>query len=292
MSVAEIMTVGEAMAKSGFFSDCRQASQAVVKIMAGRELGFSPIAAMTGVHIIEGKPTVGSHLLAALIRRSGAYDYEIKHLDAARCDLAFSRMVGGKWQAVGAVSVTMADLVANGVATAGNGKLKANYQRAPDDMLFARAISKGYKRYCPDLTFGVTVYAEGEIESDDRPATTAAPAATEVVTPDGEVIQAQPVIEVAEPQPAPPAVTDYCGSCSDIQLGVLDQLTYELQCSKERWAKTLATFSREENGQAVPVTDAKQLSAGQADDLIVRLQKAVDAKKARDAGKSPAPSAA
>jgi len=282
MSIAEVMSVGDAMARSGFFADCRQANQAVVKILAGRELGFGPIASMTGVHIVEGRPTMGAHLLAALIRRSGRYDYTIQQLDSERCDLQFSRLADGqKSEAVGVVSVTMADLVANGTAIGRDGKVKANYRRSPDDMLFARAISKGYKRYCPDLTFGVTVYAEGEIDND---ATLGSPA--ETVAPGGEIVQVQdtppsPVAAAAGPPaiaPVPPVV-DYCGSINDIQLGTLDELEYRLKPTKEQWLKVLAGFAREDNGQAVPVTDVRQLSAGQADDLIARMRKAADARK-------------
>jgi hypothetical protein len=44
---------------------------ACVKILAGREMGFPPIASMVGISIIEGKPAAGANLLAAAMKRAG-----------------------------------------------------------------------------------------------------------------------------------------------------------------------------------------------------------------------------
>ena len=59
MDLNQTLQLGEVLAKSGFFSDAKQASQAVVKVLAGRELGFGPVASMVGVNIIQGKPAIG-----------------------------------------------------------------------------------------------------------------------------------------------------------------------------------------------------------------------------------------
>jgi len=69
--------IGNVMAKSGLFPDITRVSQAVVKVLAGRELGIGPFAAMSDIHIIEGKPVVGARILAALVRASQRYDYRI-----------------------------------------------------------------------------------------------------------------------------------------------------------------------------------------------------------------------
>src|SRR5690349_13268341 len=66
-----------AMASSGFFTDAKQASQAVVKILAGSELGFGPFASMVGVSIIQGKPAIGANLMAAAVKRTGKYNYRV-----------------------------------------------------------------------------------------------------------------------------------------------------------------------------------------------------------------------
>jgi hypothetical protein len=64
-SAADALTIGETFFKSGMFSDIKSAQQAVVKIMAGAEMGISPFAAMSGIHIIQGKPTIGAGLTSS-----------------------------------------------------------------------------------------------------------------------------------------------------------------------------------------------------------------------------------
>ena len=66
-SLEDTMSLGSVLAKSGYFSDAKGEAQAVVKVLAGREMGFGPIASMTGVHIVQGKPTIGANLLGAAI---------------------------------------------------------------------------------------------------------------------------------------------------------------------------------------------------------------------------------
>jgi len=64
------VTLGRIMALSGLFPDIDRVSQAVVKIIAGRELGIGPFAAMSDIHIVDGSPVVGARILAALVRQS------------------------------------------------------------------------------------------------------------------------------------------------------------------------------------------------------------------------------
>ena len=66
----EAIAIGEQFFRSGMFADIKSAGQAVVKIMAGAEIGIPPFAAMSGIHIIQGKPTIAPQLMLALINRS------------------------------------------------------------------------------------------------------------------------------------------------------------------------------------------------------------------------------
>ena len=66
----DTMTLGTVLARSGYFQDARDAAQAVVKVLAGRELGFPPIASMRGIHIIKGQVALSANLIAAAIKRS------------------------------------------------------------------------------------------------------------------------------------------------------------------------------------------------------------------------------
>ncbi len=163
LTVEEAITVGNMMAKSGYFDDARQAAQAVVKILAGREMGFGPFAAMTGISIIKGKPVITANLMAAAVRAHPRYGYKIISLSDDVCELAFYRdgnEVGhSTFTAKDAQAAEVGKLVAPGAA--GN-----MMKRFPRNMLFARAMSNGVKWYCPDVFMGAAVYTPGELPSD------------------------------------------------------------------------------------------------------------------------------
>lgn len=168
-----IQKAAAAMQKSGYFKDVTSEAQAIVKVMAGAELGLPPFASMSGIHIIQGKPVLGANVIATLIKNSGRYDYQVRKCDATECTLAFFE--NGK--PTGEVSFTMAE------AKAANLTGKDNWAKFPSDMLFARAISRGARRFAPGIFGGSPVYTPDEMGAD--------------VDEDGHVIT---VIE--QPQPA------------------------------------------------------------------------------------------
>lgn len=141
----EVEQFGKAMVASGFFSDVKQISQAVVKIQAGAELGLPPFASMTGIHIIKGKPVLGANVLATLVKNDPRYDYRVKKMDDTEVVIHFYE--GGEM--VGESSFTIQD--ANKAGT-------QNTNKFPRNMLFARAISNGAKWYTPGIFGGMSVY--------------------------------------------------------------------------------------------------------------------------------------
>lgn len=60
------------------FPDLQSEAQAVVKIVAGQEVGFGPMAAMQAVQMIQGRPTFSANALAALVKRHPAYNYRTR----------------------------------------------------------------------------------------------------------------------------------------------------------------------------------------------------------------------
>lgn len=144
---AEIMVLGNVLQKSGYFRDVRDQAQAVTKILFGRELGFSPIVSMGGIHIIEGKPALSSNLMATLIKRSGKYDYRVKTWTHMECVLTFREKTNGTFEDVGESSFTMDD-----AKTAGIRRESGSWAKYPKAMLFARALSQGLRTYCPDVS--------------------------------------------------------------------------------------------------------------------------------------------
>ena len=71
------MAIGEVFAKSGMFPDVKSQAQAVVKILAGKELGLSPFEAMGNLYLVNGKLSLTSKAMAGLIKKRKKYDYII-----------------------------------------------------------------------------------------------------------------------------------------------------------------------------------------------------------------------
>lgn len=163
MKLSETKEMAEHFFKSGVFQDVKDMSVALVKIQAGQELGISPIMAMKEVYLIPSKSGVkiqiGASLQAAMIKKSGKYDYRIIEHSKEICTIQFYERRGDKWKEVGKESFTIADARTAGL-TAG----KDVWTKHPKNMLFARAMSNGAKWYCPDV-FGGAIYNE----SDDFP---------------------------------------------------------------------------------------------------------------------------
>jgi len=152
LPLTEVMSIGKAFAESGMFSDTKSAAQAIVKIQAGQEIGIPPFAAMTGIHIIQGKPTIGAGLIASRVKGSGKYDYRVTQQDEKLCSIDFYQGVNK----IGTSVFTIEDARKAGTK---------NLDKFPKNMLFARAISNGVKWFCPDV-FSGPVYVPEEMGMD------------------------------------------------------------------------------------------------------------------------------
>jgi hypothetical protein len=149
MPVNDIMVMAKTFAESGMFTDAKAMGQAFVKIQAGQEIGIPPFAAMSGIHIIQGKPTLGAGLIASAIKGSGKYDYKVKELTEKNCSIEFFQ---GN-ESIGVSNFSIEDA---------KKALTKNIDKFPKNMLFARAISNGVKWYCPDV-FSGPVYVPEEM---------------------------------------------------------------------------------------------------------------------------------
>jgi hypothetical protein len=148
-TTTEIMSIGKAFAESGMFPDTKSAAQAIVKIQAGQEIGIPPFAAMSGIHIIQGKPTIGAGIMASIVKGSGKYDYRVVESTEKVCSIDFYQ---GK------------EKIGNSTFTIDDAKkaLTKNLEKFPKNMLFARAMSNGVKWYTPDV-FSGPVYVPEEM---------------------------------------------------------------------------------------------------------------------------------
>ena len=154
LSINEAMQLGEVLYKSGYFSDVKNAAQAVVKILRGQELGIPPVTALEQVYVISGKTALGASLIASKIKASGKYDYKIKRLDDSGCELVFYE--NGK--EVGTSVFTVEDAKKAGLIT------RDTWQKYPRNLYFSRALSNGAKWYCPDV-FSGAIYTPEELEN-------------------------------------------------------------------------------------------------------------------------------
>lgn len=174
-SMDDAERAARSMVASGFFADSKQASQAVVKILAGQELGFGPFASMTGVNIIQNKPVLAANLMAAAVKRQGKYNYRVTLLTDTGCEIEFYE--DGK--PVGKSAFNKADAEKAGLLG------KDNWKKYPRNMYFARALSNGQKWYAPDVFNGATVYTPDElgaqVDEDGNPVIVEG----EVSTPEG-----------------------------------------------------------------------------------------------------------
>ena len=149
ITTTEIMTIAKSFADSGMFPDCKSMAQAAVKIQAGREFGIQPFAAMSGIHIIQGKPTIGAGLMAARVKGFGKYDYKVIEHNDKICSIEYFQ---GK-ESIGVSTFTIEDARKAGTK---------NLDKFPKNMMFARAMSNGVKWFTPDI-YEMPVYVPEEM---------------------------------------------------------------------------------------------------------------------------------
>jgi len=161
-----------AMTKSGYFQDAKDAAQAVVKILAGHEMGFGPFASMTGIYIIQGRPSIGANLMAAAVKASRRYNYRVIEMTDTVCEIEYLEYD----KPCGRSRFTLDDAKKAGTK---------NLDKFPRNMLFARAMSNGCRWYTPDIFAGAPTYTPEEMGANvneagdviDVPVTVVEPAA-------------------------------------------------------------------------------------------------------------------
>lgn len=122
-------------------------------MLAAREFGIGPAQALNGgLNIIEGKVELSSRIMQALIRRA-KHTLKIMEDTTERCTIYGKRADTGEEHKV---SYSIEDAQRAGLV-----KEKGGWKKVPDDMLFARAMSKLARRLFSDV-IGIG-YVEGEI---------------------------------------------------------------------------------------------------------------------------------
>jgi hypothetical protein len=169
--------------KSGFFGDTKSEAQAIVKVMAGAEMGIAPFASMSGIDIIQGKPTPGANLLATIVDNHPRYDFKVKVATNEKCVIEWFK----DGESVGESEFTMQEAKTIKQWNAKKNTYEAladkfNWKNYPSDMLFARALTRGQKRYAPGVAGGAPVYTPEEMGAE--------------VDENGDVIDGESVVTV------------------------------------------------------------------------------------------------
>jgi hypothetical protein len=235
----DMMKLGQAMAQSGYFPNVQRASQAIVKMLAGKEMGFGPVASMQGVHLIDGKISLSGNLIAAAIKRSPRYTYRIREHTTTVCKIEFLE----QGESIGISEFTLKDAEQAGVAS------KKTWQQYPRNMLFNRAISNGARWFCPDI-FAGAVYVPEELGAEEE------------VGPDGATVVSAlpaPVIEVDpssvvrdDERPRATADTLICETCG----AELGEIRFR---DGTAWLPAeLATMSRRKHGKPLCMAHYKE----------------------------------
>lgn len=243
----DTMTLGKVLSQSGYFADARDAAQAVVKVLAGRELGFPPIASMRGIHIIKGQVALSANLIAAAIKRSKpAYNYRILEITADVCRIAFFE----DGEEVGISTFTRAEAKAAGTQ---------NLEKFARNMLFARAMTNGARWYCAGI-FGGPIYTPEELGAP--------------VDGEGDVIDLPHATPEPEPLRAQPPVARVLTKTNGTQ--PLDRKA-AIQKIEMMWRKEASyggNLAQQKTEQQIPIEDVEAFS----DDELVELGLAIKAR--------------
>lgn len=123
-------------------------------MLLARELGISPMQAVSGgINNIKGKFEISARLMNQLIRKHG-HTLHVKTLTNEICVIVGKRKDTGEEMSV---SYHIEEAARSGLINEGGA-----WRKVPQDMLFARAISRIARRLYPDCIGGC--YIEGELQ--------------------------------------------------------------------------------------------------------------------------------
>ena len=190
-SVESMLAFGEKLVKSGL-TPMKKAEDVMAAILMGKELGFAPMVSVNNIYSIQGRASVGIHIITGLLLKAGIiYDFiedyvplyrykdksgklyttdnlheanredivskEEKPYDV-RTKIKFRRKVkqpDGTYEPLEITqSFTWTDAIAAGLTD------KDNWKRMPKIMLRTRCLTLGARLIAPDLMLGVSEHTE------------------------------------------------------------------------------------------------------------------------------------
>ena len=147
-TLVEVSNLAEILAKSTLLPKGLHGKvpDVVVQILAGQELGLSPMAAIRGIHLIEGKPVLSADTMVALVLRSGLAEYFACTEDTDRSVTYETKRKGSP--VAQKLSWTVDDTKRAGL------QAKDNWRTFPRAMMKARAKAALARDVYPDVLAG------------------------------------------------------------------------------------------------------------------------------------------
>jgi hypothetical protein len=184
-SWSEARELSSFLCKAGMLPDHLRGNEANVflTILAGLELGISPLVACREIYFVKGRPNISSRLKVAMVRSSPVCrDYEEVESTVKKAVVRGRRVGQERW--------TVKEFTIEDAKTAellGND----NWRKYPKDMLLHRANG----RLCDDLWQDVTRGMRSKEEVDDEREV----AGERILPPDDPNLSPPPRLEVVDP---------------------------------------------------------------------------------------------
>jgi hypothetical protein len=247
-----LWTVAERLAKSGCY-DGASAAAIYPRLLVGQALSVDHATAASNITVSRGKVVISASLQGAQHARSSGYTMVVEEVTEEKAVLSFIN----KDQPTGTATYTIAEAKRAGLTS------KSVWTAYPSDLLFARALTRGIKRFAPDLLVGNPAVTAEELGEDVH-----------------EVVERkEEVPAVAEDKKSPPKTT---ATDKPARGTITDQQLHDLKCAKELleiptevWRDTIL----HKRG----VTSALALSTEAAGELIAALKTRINVQQMQEA---------
>ncbi len=151
----ELQRMTKMLIASGYFKNVKDLAQGCVKVMAGQELGMSPVASLQGIHFVNDRLCYEAVILGSALRRKG-----YRYIALAQSDNGASiEFFAPDGKSIGVSEFTEEHARLAGLLG------KDVYKKYPRNMYWARAMANGCRWYCPDV-FGGPVYVPEELGAE------------------------------------------------------------------------------------------------------------------------------
>lgn len=218
LSLYDINALASNAARSRYFADAPIGAAAAVKIVWGQELGIPPMASLSGIHMVKGKPGMHYATIGALLKKHG-WRFDPVEWDDEHCVIDWYEpnpdraliwvpptgftiedveKLPPRHTLVGQSSWSLEEARRAGVV-----KDQSPWKTYPKVMLYARALSIGAKIFAPEI-FSGAVYTDDELRETSFDVEAVAEEIKSVVevpdeTPSVSAKPAEATVELASP---------------------------------------------------------------------------------------------